>query len=43
MNDIAHALSPIKVVVWGEAAMGYLGAGILINVSIINFLNSNVY
>ena len=31
-NSVAEALRPINVVVWGEAAMGFLGAITLLNV-----------
>jgi hypothetical protein len=45
-NSVAQALRPINVVVWGEEAMGFLGAVTLLNVclllSLLKHLLTNV-
>lgn len=33
MPFIASALNPIPAIAWGEIAMGFLGVGIVLNVS----------
>lgn len=34
-NSVVQALYPVKVVVWGEQAMGFLGVGTLLNVRLL--------
>jgi len=42
INSVAQALRPINVVVWGEAAMGFLGALTLLNVCLLLSLLKHV-
>lgn len=34
-ESVVQALHPVKVVVWGEQAMGFLGVGTLLNVRLL--------
>lgn len=35
VESVVQALGPVKVVVWGEGAMAFLGVGTLLNVRLL--------